>query len=125
MNNVTPTVTDGKKEACKTYIEQTKLLVTLASAFLFAPAALVTILKDKTSAGLDDCTLSWFVAVEVLFVFSVLSGYVVLGSLAGSQDDGSFNVFRTATRCFSLLQFGSYVVGIGVFVALAVHLVGK
>ena len=37
---------DGKKEACKTYIEQTKLLVTLASAFIFAPAVLIPLFKD-------------------------------------------------------------------------------
>jgi len=45
-------VSDSKKEACKTYIEQTKLLVTLASAFLFAPAALIGILKDRAAVGL-------------------------------------------------------------------------
>jgi len=109
MNSVSPTAPEGKKEACKTYIEQTKLIVTLASAFLFAPAALVTILKDKASAGVGNPVLAWFVAIEALFFCSALSGYVVPGSLAGSQDDGSFDVFRGATRCFPLLQFGLYL----------------
>ena len=118
-----PTIPDGKKEACKTYLEQTKLLVTLASAFLFAPAGLVTIMKDKASARLTYVQIGWFIAAEVCFIFSVLAGYVVLGSLAGSQDDDSFNVFRTATRLFSLLQFGAYVVGLVLFIALAVTLV--
>jgi hypothetical protein len=40
MNDTGPTVSEGKKEASKTYLEQTKLLVTLSSAFLFAPAGL-------------------------------------------------------------------------------------
>ena len=113
----------GKTEACKTYIEQTKLLVTLASAFLLAPAGLVAILKDKNAAGIDQCTMIWFIIVEALFVLSVLTGYVVLGSLAGSQDNGSFDIFRPATRFFSIIQFALYLIGIAMFVSLAVHLV--
>lgn len=118
-----PIVPDSKKEACKTYLEQTKLLVTLASAFLFAPAGLVTILKDKGTAKITHMQIGWFIAVEVCFILSVLAGYVVLGSLAGSQDDNSFNVFRPATRLFSLLQFITYVVGLSLFITLALMLV--
>jgi hypothetical protein len=125
MNVVSTTVSEGKKEACKTYIEQTKLLVTLASAFLFAPAALVTILNNKDAADLDSCVLTSFLIIEVLFVCSVLFGYIALGCLAGSQDDGSFDVFRKATRIFSLLQFVSYVIGIGFFVAMTAQIIGK
>jgi hypothetical protein len=115
----------GKQEACKTYIEQTKLLVTLASAFLLAPAGLVAILKDWTSVGIASEELFWFVAAEVLFVLSVLAGYFVLGSLAGSQDKNQFDVFRSATRVSSLLQFGLYVGGMGAFGYLAVQLITK
>ncbi len=118
-----PTVSEGRKEACKTYIEQTKLLVTLASAFLFAPPSLVAMLKDKVAVGLTNTGTCWLIVAESLFVGSVLSGYVVLGSLAGSQDDGSFNVFRGATRFFSLIQFLLYVVGLIVFIGLAVLLI--
>jgi hypothetical protein len=53
----------------------------------------------------------------------VLAGYVVLGSLAGSQDDSSFDVFRPATRITSLVQFGAYLVGLVVFITLAIKLV--
>ena len=88
--------TEGQKEAVKTYIEQTKLLVTLASAFLFAPAGLVSILKDRTS--LDRGQLGWFIAAEIFFILSVLVGYVVLASLSGSQAANEFNVYRLATQ---------------------------
>ena len=98
--------TEGQKEAIRTYIEQTKLLVTLASAFLFAPAAFIGIMKDRTASGLDKTQLYWFIASEVLFIISVLAGYVVLGTLTGSQAAGTFDVFRPATRCFSLAQLG-------------------
>ena len=113
----------GKVEACKTYLEQTKLLVTLASAFLLAPAGLVAILKDKTAANLTGWQIAWFVAAEILFVLSVLAGYVAVGSLTGSQSSGKFDVFRTATRVASLTQLGFYVLGIAVFVTLVVQLV--
>lgn len=115
----------GKQDACKTYIEQTKLLVTLASAFLFAPAGLVAILKERTSVGIAKADLCWFVAAETLFVLSVLAGYIVLGSLAGSQDEGKFDVFRLATRLWSLFQFALYVGGMSAFGYLAVRLVTK
>jgi hypothetical protein len=117
------TASEGRKEACKTYIEQTKLLVTLASAFLFAPPSLVAILKDKIAVGLTNKGMCWLLLAECLFVGSVLAGYVVLGSLAGSQDDGSFNVFRGTTRWLSIFQFVLYLAGLGAFIWLAVLLI--
>jgi hypothetical protein len=116
--------TEGQKESIRTYIEQTKLLVTLASAFLFAPAAFIGIMKDRTASGLDKTQLHWFIASEVLFIISVLAGYVVVGTLTGSQAAGTFDVFRPATRCFSLAQFGAYVLGLIVFLVLATKIIG-
>lgn len=118
-----PPVGEGKKEASKTYLEQTKLLVTLASAFLFAPAGLFAIVKDRAAAGLTNVSIIWFIILEGLFVGSVLTGYIAIGSLAGSQDAGDFNVYRTATRCFSLAQFVLYLAGLIVFIVLGVRLV--
>ena len=115
---------DHKQEACRTYIEQTKLLVTLASAFIFAPAALVATVKEKTGVEILSAHLFWFLAAEIFFVASVLAGYVTLGSIAGSQDKGEFDVFRPATRIVSFLQFVFYVAGISTFVYLVVRLAG-
>jgi hypothetical protein len=116
-------IMEGKKEACKTYIEQTKLLVTLSSAFLFAPAGLVAILKDTAQAGIGQWGIRWFIIAELLFVGSVLMGYVVLGTLAGSQNSNSFDVFRTATRVTFLMQFFFYIFGLLVFMLLGVSLI--
>ena|ERR1043166_1113696 len=116
-------VPDNKKEACKTYVEQTKLLVTLASAFLFAPAAIIGILKDKNAVGLSNSQFRWFIVAEICFIVSVLAGYIVLGTLTGSQNAGQFDVFRPATRGFSLVQFGAYLIGLIVFIKLALALV--
>jgi hypothetical protein len=67
--------------------------------------------------------LFWFVVAEVLFIASVLAGYVVLGSIAGYQAQGRYDVFRPATRYSSLAQIGAYLVGLGVFIFLAYGLV--
>src|SRR5579872_3513387 len=95
-------VSEGKKEAVKTYLEQTKLLVTLSSAFILAPAGLVAVLKERTSVGLTNSQLFWFVVAEIFFIASVLAGYVVLGTIAGYQHADRFDVYRKATRYSSL-----------------------
>jgi hypothetical protein len=107
-------------EACKTYVEQTKLLVTLASAFLVAPAAFLALDPAKLKISSGAATLIVF--FEIAFIVSVVCGYVVLGTIAGAQDDGSFNVYRGATRFWAILQFLAYLGGLAgvvlVFAAL-------
>jgi hypothetical protein len=122
VQDLEPTVSEGRKEACKTYLEQTKLLVTLASAFLFAPAGLVAILKDSVTLGLSYCQLVLFIAVESLFIISVLAGYVAVGALAGSQWNHNFDVYRPATRVASLIQFFAYLFALIVFLCLGISL---
>ena len=110
---------EGQKEAVKTYIEQTKLLVALSSAFLIAPAALLGVFKDRTDIGLKHAHIVQFLATEALFVLSVLAGYVVLASIAGYQHIGRFDVHRPATAIASIFQITSYIAGMMVFVFLA------
>lgn len=115
---------DSKKEECQIYIKQTKLFMTLTSAFLLAPVALVMTLKDKSATGFDGSALAWFAGVEALFACSVLSGFIVLDSLAKPQNDGSFDAFGKTTRLFSILQFRLFVAGIVCSAALAAQLIG-
>jgi len=97
-------------EACKTYIEQTKLLVTLASTFVVAPAAILALDPQRlTPLRPHVCVLF---AAECAFVLSVLAAYFVLGSLAGSQHLGTFNVYRPFTMFVSVIQLASYLVGL-------------
>jgi len=116
-------VQDGPKEAVKTYIEQTKLLVTLSSAFVLAPAGAVAVFKDRVAVGLSKSLLSWFVIADLLFIISVLMGYVVLGTIAGYQHISQFNVHRPATRWCSFLQIVTYLAGLAVFMYFAFALV--
>jgi ABC-type antimicrobial peptide transport system permease subunit len=103
----------NQKKACDTYVEQTKLLFTLASAFIIGPAILE--LLGKTDYP------SLFILCEICFVLSAVMGYVVLGTIAGSQNDGSHDVFRPATMGFSITQFGLYLAGIILFVIMISH----
>jgi hypothetical protein len=125
-NGAAPLVVDPrlewKKEACKTYIEQTKLLVTLASAFLIAPAAILGLLKDHPFM---ERWLGWqLIGAETAFVVSVLSGYVALSGITGSQDRGEFDVFRKGVRWSSLIQFFSYLLGMMLFGLLTIKFFG-
>lgn len=109
---------ENKKEACKTYIEQTKLLVALASVFLMAPAAFFSLMKGKDGTQVIGENLQTFIIAELLFISSILLGYLVLGSIAGSQDEGKFNVYRPATLWLSRGQILSYILGLLFFVKL-------
>lgn len=94
-------------EACRTYIEQTKLMVSLASAFIIAPAAVQALLQLK---------FSWLViAAGVLFVTSVLAGYVTLASITGSQYEGKFDVHRKAASHAGKIQIIAYLLGLTLF----------
>jgi hypothetical protein len=80
---------------------------------------LIGILKDRGTAGVTGWELRLFIAAEVCFILSVLAGYVVLGSLTGSQYDGHFDVYRPTTFWVSRFQFATYVIGLIVFIGLA------
>jgi len=114
---------DGAKEAVKTYIEQTKLLVTLSSAFVLAPAGAVAVFKDRAAVGLSKSLLFWFVVADVLFILSVLMGYVVLGTISGFQHIGEYDVHRPATRWSSMFQILTYLAGLAVFIYFAFALI--
>jgi hypothetical protein len=110
-------VDDGPKEASKTYIEQTKLLVTLASAFVVAPVAIVPWLAGSGRIPSVSSAMGVLLWAESSFIVSVLAGYVVLATIAGFQQQNIFDVNRRATRLFSIIQIGAYLLGLGVFVS--------
>lgn len=113
---------DDRKESVKTYIEQTKLLVTLASAFVVAPVVLSSAIKGELGSALSHRQFWTFVAAEVLFILSVLLGYIVLATIAGSQVLGEHWVYRPATKLSSLLQIAAYVLGLAFFIIFAYFL---
>jgi len=109
---------NGKEEALKTYVDQTKLLVTLASGFVLAPAAAVSLVRSSDSQVQLHVSVPLFLIAEGCLIVSVILGYMVLGSIAGSQYSGDFNVYRPATRILSLFQLVFYLGGLCCFVFL-------
>jgi hypothetical protein len=114
--------TNGKADALKTYVEQTKLLVTLASGFLIAPAAALPLFRQSDSKPPLHLPIKVFAIAEAALIFSVVAGYAVLGSIAGTQHNGVFDVYRPATRALSLLQLILYLIGLSMFVVLIIRL---
>ena len=74
-------------ESQKTYMEQTKLLVTLSSSFIIAPPILVLVIKDDV-IQLNTSQKWLFLVSESFFVLSVLSAYLVFSSISGGQAIG-------------------------------------
>ncbi len=107
----------GRSEALNTYVEQTKLLVTLASGFVVVPAGAISLLRPATQPNVH-LSPKLFLGAEAFQILSVIAGYAVLGSVAGSQHEEEFDVHRPATRVLSLAQLGLYVVGLVCFVWL-------
>ena len=109
----------GRQEALKTFIEQTKLLVTLASGFILAPPAVLSFLRRPDGGKGTPVPWNRFFWAEGLLIASIVAGYFVLGTVAGSQHSGDYNVYRRATRLFSILQLLLYLAGIGAFLLMA------
>ncbi|MDX0833803.1 hypothetical protein GOD82_28615 [Sinorhizobium medicae] len=116
---------DDRKESVKTYIEQTKLLVTLASAFVVAPVVLTSAIKGELTSTLSHNQLSTFVAAEIMFILSILLGYVVLATISGSQVLGEHWIYRPATTVSSLLQITTYVLGLALLILFAYFLMAS
>jgi hypothetical protein len=115
----------GRVEALKTYIEQTKLLVTLASGFVLAPPAVLTVLRAPDGKMLKFLPLRRFCLAEGLLVGSILAGYVVLGTIAGFQHRGDYDVHRPATRVSSIIQLTLYLAGIVVFLSMTTAILSQ
>jgi hypothetical protein len=109
---------EGRKEALKTFSEQTKILITLASGFVLAPPAVLSFLRKPDGKAIPALPWARFTWAEGLLVASILAGYLTLSTIAGYQHLGKYDVHRRATRNFSLLQIGLYVAGIILFLSM-------
>lgn len=109
---------EGRKEAVKTFSEQTKILITLASGFVLAPPAVLTLFRKPDGKAMPSLPWGRFGWAEGLLVASILAGYGVLSTIAGSQHQGIFNVHRTATRACSILQITLYLAGVVLFLSM-------
>jgi hypothetical protein len=106
---------EGRIEAIKTFSEQTKILITLASGFVLAPPAVLSFLRRPDGKAAPAVPWGRFTCAEGLLLASICCGYLVLSTIAGYQHQGIYDVYRSATRVFSLLQIGLYLAGVILF----------
>jgi hypothetical protein len=110
-----------RQAACDTFLDQTKQLMTLASAFVFAPAAVVGWTSATISAQLKE-HLDSLIWVESVFLLSLICGYVTIGTIAGTQNSGQYDVYRPAPRVAANAQFALYVVALFLFGRFVIQL---
>jgi hypothetical protein len=115
---------DFQKQTIDKYLDQVKVLTALATTFLITPNLLLTILgNEKIKQGLDSSLSSWRLILSltnIAFVLAILSTYFIYSSIVGMLAESEANIYRPATRFFSLLQFLFLILGcIGLVVILA------
>jgi hypothetical protein len=100
----------GKKEACRTSIEQVKIIVYLALVFILSTNLLMLYKTPNWNLYLAESSL----------ILSILFGFTTLGSIAGFQSLEKYDVYRPATRIGSILQLTFCVTGIVSYILLSI-----
>jgi hypothetical protein len=113
---------DYKQLAVEKYLEQVKILTALATTLLLTPNILLTILeKEVVRDRLDLLFQNWrlvLVLTNISFLLVILMTYFIYSSVVGSLYYNSLDIYRKATRVFSLLQFVFMVIGCVGFVII-------
>ena len=105
---------DYQKYAVEKYIEQVKVLTTLASALLLSPgilAALFSVIGDHNL--LPQQKQQVIIAVIISSASSLIAiffAYFIYSSLIGMIYKNKYDIYRPATRIFSLLHFSLVIV---------------
>ena len=98
---------EGKKESCKTFIDLSKLIISLSTGvFLLLPSFLE---KMKDQQLQDKPTLYFGL---ILFLISIFFGLFVISALAGSQRMEQYNIAATHIKVTSMLQWSSFFFGL-------------
>ena len=104
-----------KKLAVEKYLEQVKILTALATTLLLTPNVLLTLgAEAEIRQTLTSQLPQWknvLVVTNIAFMLVILATYFIYSSVVGSADDGKLDVYRTATRVFSIAQFILLIIG--------------
>jgi len=107
---------ENHKLAVDRYLDQIKVLSALATALLLAPAAIQVIsdkMKAVQSAGVGILTTKLIALyANIAFLLVIVLSYMIYSTLVGEINRGTFNVYRVATRIFSIAQLILLAVGL-------------
>ncbi|MEM6259951.1 MAG: hypothetical protein AAGI37_16890 [Planctomycetota bacterium] len=98
-----------KKDAVDKYLDQVKLLTALATTLLLSPSVVLAIRKSEKEVSKlifeDNPILGYlFLATNIFFVMCIFLTYFVYSSVVGAVDEGVYDVYRPATKYFSISQ---------------------
>jgi len=106
---------ENRKLAVERYLDQIKILSALATALLLAPAAIQVVsqrTKEATVSSIElQCTRLLSLSANVAFLLVIVVSYLIYSSLVGEINRGTYNIYRPATRVFSIAQL--VILGIG------------
>lgn len=103
---------EDKKFAIEKYLDQVKILTALATALLISPNAFLIIRKaDAEALQVFESAKIFLSVANILFLLSIIMTYFIYSSIVGNVNEGIYDVYRPATRIFSLIQLLGIVVG--------------
>lgn len=106
---------EDKKLAVEKYLDQVKILTALATALLVSPN-LVLILRNNNSQSITALAMFeeakiYLLIANVSFLVAIGMTYFIYSSVVGFINDGIYDVYRPATRVFSIIQLLGIIVG--------------
>lgn len=103
---------EDKKFAIEKYLDQVKILTALATALLISPNAFLVIRKANSGVLLVfESAKKFLLAANISFIIAVVMTYFIYSSIVGNINKGIYDVYRPATRIFSLIQLIGIIVG--------------
>jgi len=109
-----------KLHAVDKYLEQVKILTTLASALLLSPGFVLALLRIREDIGLSDKQLLHAtIAVggsSAAFLLTIFFTYFIYSSIAGDLNEGECNIYREETQRFSIMQFVAVLIGCSFYI---------
>jgi len=98
---------EGKKESCKTFIDLSKLIISLSTGiFVLLPAFLEKI-RNKNLKG----KLVLYSGL-ISLIFSIIFGLLVISALAGSQRMAEYNIAAPHLKLVSICQWSLFIIGL-------------
>ena len=105
-----------RKFAVEKYLEQVKIVTTLATTLLVTPNALVALYPAEEAKGQVPVVLCqglkpWLLTANISFALTIVLAYFIYSSVVGFIFQGEYDIHRPMTRVFSLLQLFTLAVG--------------
>lgn len=98
---------EGNKESCKTFIDLSKLIISLSTGvFVLLPAFLEKI-RNRKLGGRKQ-----LYAGLIFLLISIVFGLFVISGLAGTQRIGEYNIAASHIKLTSKAQWISFVLGL-------------